>query len=205
MRLFQMKHDEKNLIVENVLSEEEIAEIYKIVEKPNNTYLMKLFTQTIVDFNLPSHINKKIIDYSESISGESDLEIAEYQFARYKNTFDEESQAMFRPNLTPHFDGFEQPRFTFDYQLGGNTTWDLVVEEKEFTLLNNSALTFSGTHQVHWRKHKTFKDDEYIDMIFFHLKKKNSKERSAEHFSSMETKVEFYSKIYDEEVTNDKN
>ncbi len=205
MRLFQMKHDEKNLIVENVLSEEEIAEIYKIVEKPNNTYLMKLFTQTIVDFNLPLHINKKIIDYSESISGESDLEIAEYQFARYKNTFDEESQTMFRPNLTPHFDGFEQPRFTFDYQLGGNTTWDLVVEEKEFTLLNNSALTFSGTHQVHWRKHKTFKDDEYIDMIFFHLKKKNSKERSAKHFSSMETKVEFYSKIYDEEITDDKN
>jgi hypothetical protein len=200
-----MKHDEKNLIVENVLSEEEMVEIYKIVEKPYNTYLMKLFTQTIVDFNLPLHINKKIIDYSESISGESDLEIEEYQFARYKNTFDQESQTMLRPNLTPHFDDFEQPRFTFDYQLGGNTTWDLVVEEKEFTLLNNSALTFSGTHQIHWRKHKTFKDDEYIDMIFFHLKKKNSKDLPAEHFSSMETKIELYSKIYDQEISNDKN
>ena len=157
MRLFQMKYDEKNLILENVLEDNEISEIYKIVEKPNNTYLMKLFTQTIVDFNLPSQINKKIIDYSESISGESDLEIAEYQFARYKNTFDEDSQTMFRPNLTPHCDlTFKEPRFTFDYQLGGNTTWDLVVEGKEFTLANNSALTFSGTHQVHWRKHKTF-------------------------------------------------
>jgi hypothetical protein len=112
---------------------------------------------------------------------------------------------MLRPNLTPHFDEFEQSRFTFDYQLGGNTTWDLVVEEKEFTLLNNSALTFSGTHQIHWRKPKTFKDDEYIDMIFFHLKKKNSKELSAEHFYSMKTKVEFYSKIYDQEISNDKN
>jgi hypothetical protein len=201
-----MKHNEKNLIVENVLSEEEISEIYKIVEKPNNTYLMKLFTQTIVDFSLPSRINKKIIDYSESISGESDLEIAEYQFARYKNTFDEESQTMLRPNLTPHCDlTFREPRFTFDYQLGGNTTWGLVVEQKEFTLENNSALTFSGTHQVHWRKHKIFEDNEYIDMIFFHLRKRNSKESPEEHSSSMESKVKIYSDIYHQEITNDKN
>jgi hypothetical protein len=201
-----MKHNEKNLIVENVLSEEEISEIYKIVEKPNNTYLMKLFTQTIVDFSLPSRINKKIIDYSESISGESDLEIAEYQFARYKNTFDEESQTMLRPNLTPHCDlTFREPRFTFDYQLGGNTAWGLVVEQKEFTLENNSALTFSGTHQVHWRKHKIFEDNEYIDMIFFHLRKRNSKESPEEHSSSMESKVKIYSDIYHQEITNDKN
>lgn len=201
-----MKHNEKNLIVENVLSEEEISEIYKIVEKPNNTYLMKLFTQTIVDFSLPPRINKKIIDYSESISGESDLEIAEYQFARYKNTFDEESQTMLRPNLTPHCDlTFREPRFTFDYQLGGNTTWGLVVEQKEFTLENNSALTFSGTHQVHWRKHKIFEDNEYIDMIFFHLRKRNSKESPEEHPSSMESKVKLYSDIYHQEINNDKN
>jgi hypothetical protein len=201
-----MKRDEKNLIIENVLSEEEIAEVYRIIEKPNNTYLMKLFTQTIVDFNLPLSIHKKIIDYSENISGESDLEIAEYQFARYRNTFDEESNTMFKPNLTPHCDStFKEPRFTFDYQLGGNTTWDLVVEEKEFTLANNSALTFSGTHQVHWRKHKTFEDHEYIDMIFFHLKKKNSKEYLDEHSSNMEDKVKFYSDIYHQEIDNDKN
>jgi hypothetical protein len=199
-----MKYDEKNLILENVLEDNEISEIYKIVEKPNNTYLMKLFTQTIVDFNLPSQINKKIIDYSESISGESDLEIAEYQFARYKNTFDEDSQTMFRPNLTPHCDlTFKEPRFTFDYQLGGNTTWDLVVEGKEFTLANNSALTFSGTHQVHWRKHKTFEDDDYIDMIFFHLKKKNSEEYPQEHSSRMEAKVKLYLDIYQQEIAND--
>jgi hypothetical protein len=200
-----MKYNEKNLIVENVLTDEEISEIYRIVEKPNNTYLMKLFTQTIVDFNLPKTINKKIIEYSEKISEEFDLEIAEYQFARYRNTLDEESQTTFLPNLTPHCDFFKEPRFTFDYQLGGNTTWDLVVEGKEFTLANNSALTFSGTHQVHWRKPKIFKNDEYIDMIFFHLKKKNAEECSKEHVLEMDSKVNFYYDIYEQEPANDKN
>jgi hypothetical protein len=201
-----MKVNEKNVIVENVLTEKEIFDIYKILENPYNTYVMKLFTQTVSDFSLPSEIYNKIVKYSEKISGESDLEIAEYQFARYKNVFDEDSGEQLVPNLTPHSDqAFSEPRFTFDYQIGGNTTWPLVVEEKEFTLTNNSALTFSGTHQVHWRKHKVFKEGEYIDMIFFHLRKKNSGEIPEAITKMVEEKTSIYFKSYMEEIDNDKN
>jgi len=201
-----MKTDEKNIIVTEVLSEEEISRIYSILENPNNTYVMKFFTQTISDFNLPQDIERKIISYCEEISGQDNLEIAEYQFARYKNVFDEESNTLLRPNLIPHCDlTFEEPRFTFDYQVGGNTQWDLVVEEKDFSLKNNQALTFSGTHQVHWRKPKIFEDDEYIDMIFFHLRKINSAKYSEEEKSVVEAKIEKYTKTYNEELSNVQN
>ena len=196
-----MKHDEQNVVIKNVLTEDEIQHIYEILKSPNNKYVMKFFTQTVSDFNLPSSIANKIIKYSEEISGVSGLEIAEYQFARYANVFDEESQTMLKPNLIPHCDfSFAEPRFTFDYQIGGNTSWPLVVEEKEFVLENNSALTFSGTHQVHWRKPKVFDDDQHIDMIFFHLRKIGSFPYSQDVQGKMLEKIEFYTIQYNEEL-----
>jgi hypothetical protein len=194
-----MKHNEKNLIVENVLTEDELSRLYSVIDSPSSKYVMKLFAQTVSDFNLPPDIANKIINYCEEISGESDLEIAEYQFARYRNVTDPESGKRLLPNLTPHFDGFEQPRFTFDYQIGGNTSWTLVVEDKDFTLDNNSALTFSGTHQIHWRKKKIFSDSDYIDMVFFHLRKKESQSNDTELAKEMEEKVKYYSQKYEEE------
>jgi hypothetical protein len=196
-----MKHNEKNLIVENVLSEEEISSLYSRIENPTQKFVMKLFVQSVSDFELPKAIHDKVISYCERISEESDLEISEYQFARYKNVFDEESGKMLFPNLTPHWDSsFEEPRFTFDYQIGGNTSWPLVVEGKKFTLKNNSALTFSGTHQIHWREKKTFSDDEYIDIIFFHLRKKGSQRSSQELLDKMEKAEQDYLLEYEKDA-----
>jgi hypothetical protein len=201
-----MKHNEKNIIVEDVLTNEEIRQVYEAVENSYETYLMKLFTQKVSNFSLPENIYQKIVKYSEEISGESDLEISEYQFARYQNAKDEENGEDLSPNLIPHVDlTFREPRFTFDYQIGGNTSWPLVVEEKDFTLGNNTALTFSGTHQVHWRTHKDFKDDEYIDMVFFHLRKKGAAPYSKEHEDSMIEKCAMYTEMYnkgDEHATS---
>jgi hypothetical protein len=195
-----MKHDEKNLIVENVLTEDEISMLYSVIDNPRSKYVMKLFAQTVSDFELPKSVEKKIIDYSEKISGESELEIAEYQFARYKNVVDQESGESLLPNLTPHWDAaFAQPRFTFDYQIGGNTSWPLVVEDRKFTLTNNSALTFSGTHQIHWREKKLFSDNDYIDMIFFHLRKKNSQPYEIDLTEKMEEKAKYYFQRYEQE------
>jgi hypothetical protein len=195
-----MKYNEKNVILENVLADDELSRLYSVIENPSSKYVMKLFAQTVSDFELPNSVAKKIIDYSEKISGESELEIAEYQFARYRNVVDPESGEMLLPNLTPHWDAaFAEPRFTFDYQIGGNTSWTLVVEDKDFTLNNNSALTFSGTHQIHWRKKKIFSDSDYIDMVFFHLRKKKAQPYNTELPKEMEEKAEYYFQRYEQE------
>jgi hypothetical protein len=200
-----MKFNEKNAIISNVLTEQEISFIYSVVENTKTNFVVKKYGQTVSDFDLPDPVKERVIFHSEQISGETDLEIAEYQFARYKKLPDEDSGQTIMPILTPHWDTFPEPRFTFDYQIGGNTTWPLVVEEKEFVLNNNSALTFSGTHQVHWRTPKVFSENEYLDMIFFHLRKKGSEAYPSTNSIIMEDKVKKYMLIYSKESLNDKN
>ena len=201
-----MKFDEKNVIIPNILSKEEVSVLYSIIESTIPNFIMKIYGQTVSDFSLPEFLKQKVISYSEQISGEKHLEIAEYQFARYKKVLDEDSGQIIMPNLTPHWDNsFLEPRFTFDYQLGGNTTWPLVVEEKEFVLSNNSALTFSGTHQIHWRPSKVFSEDEYLDMIFFHLRKTGAAPYPSGNAEIMENKAKKYSSTYFKENLNDKN
>jgi hypothetical protein len=201
-----MKHNEENVIVENVLTEDEMSLVYSKVNASTSKHVMKLFAQTVSDFDLPEIVRKKVVAYAEKISGENNLEIAEYQFARYKKVLDDESKQPLLPKLIPHWDAaFEEPRFTFDYQIGGNTDWPIVVEEKEFILKNNSALTFSGTHQIHWRIPKAFDDDQYLDMVFFHLRKIGAQKSPDSLETIMFEKLNDYSEAYEKEATNATN
>jgi hypothetical protein len=192
-----MKYNETNAIVESVLTDQEIDQIYNMIEQSSKKYVMKTFNQQISDFVLPDSVAYKVIKKCEELSGESDLEIAEYQFSIYEKTKEKDGTDR-NPLLFPHYDGtFKEPRFTFDYQIGGNTTWPLVVEDKVFELQNNQALTFSGTHQIHWRVKKDFKAGERIDMIFFHLRKKNAVPKDESVNKTMDIKEQQFRKTYD--------
>jgi len=192
-----MKENLANVVIENVLTDKEIQEIYESVEKVKPTFVIKSFAQTVSDFALSDDVRKKIIAYCEEVSQESDLEITECQFARYKGIIDEDTGEPIMPMLPPHLDdAFLEPRFTFDYQIGGNTDWPLIVEEKEFVLKNNQALTFAGTHQVHWRSKRSFSEDEYLDMLFIHLKKKNTDESVIGLIPQMAKKIKYYEDLY---------
>jgi hypothetical protein len=191
-----MKFDENNIIIEDLLAKEEIEEIRSLVARSYNSYLMKPFTQRVSNFDLPYRIAKKIIAYAEDISGVDGLQIESYQFAKYENAQDTDGTIL-RPNLFPHCDQtFIEPRFTIDYQIGSNTDWPIVVEGEEFTLKNNQALTFSGTHQVHWRTPKIFNDGEFIEMIFFHLKKRVSEPYPSSVNEIINEKMQKFNKMY---------
>lgn len=195
-----MSYSSKNEIVNNVLTDDEISEIYGLVFNNNVNYLMDVFVQTVYEFDIPYRIARKIIAHAEDIFGVPNLEIEEYQFARYEKIVDPNTGEIKKPNLIPHCDmTFKEPRYTFDYQIGGNTTWPLVVEGKEFTLKNNQALTFSGTHQVHWRKLKEFADGEKVDMVFFHLKQRHSEPYPQEVTDEVMKKMEYYGELYNRE------
>ena len=99
----------------------------------------------------------------------------------------------FNPLLFPHIDdAFDGRRFTVDVQLKSNVDWDIVVDnwksEQTFKLVDNQALTFSGTHQVHWRPKKEFKDEEFLEALFLHFVPKFN------NFKSKEEKEEIISK-----------
>jgi hypothetical protein len=189
-----MKFDEANVIVEDFLTQEEIDTIYKSLETSYKKYVMETFGQQVSDFRLPQSVIDKIINVCEDISGVKGLVLEAYQFSRYEK-FVRPDGVVSNPRLFPHYDTFAEPRFTFDYQIKSNTSWPLVVEEKEMVLSDNQALTFSGTHQIHWRTNKQFQDGEFIDMIFCHLSNPNSEINSEAHWDIMKEKESHFTKI----------
>ena len=70
-----------------------------------------------------------------------------------------------QPNLPPHFDG-DNNSVIVDYQYSSNTSWGLGIDSRVFELEDNKAIIFNPNEYPHWRPHKTFKDGEYITMIF---------------------------------------
>jgi hypothetical protein len=190
-----MKIDEKNIIVEEVFTQNEINSIYKSIENNNGGTFIKVFSQANTYIQLDEAIIDKVTKKAKEISGNNNLVLTEYCHARYANVTSNCGKFYYRPALFPHHDEtFKEPRFTFDYQLNGNTDWAIIVEpDKELILKNNQAATFSGTHQIHWREPKEFSDDEYIEMIFFHFTDPNITAVDRDTKAQITAKVKKYS------------
>ena len=191
-----MKYEESNVIVEDVLSNEEIQQIYDAVKNNNGGSFVEPHCQQNYFIQLPDSIINKFTHHARKISNNDNLVLTEYCYAIYKNTKNENED--FRPSLFPHYDEtFKEPRFTFDYQLGSNIDWAIVVEPgKEFTLKNNQAITFSGTHQIHWRVPTIFNDDQYVEMIFCHFSDPNSGPKDSDVNDIMNSKASIYKKKF---------
>lgn len=166
-----MKTDEINTIVDNVFTQEEINTIYKCVQNNVGNAFIEPHSQANTFIHLPESIIDKVTAKAKEISGNDNLVLSEYCHARYANVTSHCGKFHFKPSLFPHYDEtFKEARFTFDYQINGNIEWPIIVEpDKKFTLKNNQAVTFSGTHQIHWREPKHFTDDQFIEMVFFHF------------------------------------
>lgn len=194
-----MKFNESNVVVDNVLDEFEIEQIYKNISNAHNSYVMERYGQKVSNFDMPASALNKIIKHCEEISGTSGLILEAYQFSRYEK-FSRDDGSVSNPRLVAHYDGFPEPRFTFDYQIRSNTSWPLFVEEREFVLKDNQALTFSGTHQIHWRAKKDFVPGEFIDMIFCHLSLPGSTANTQDHWDIMMQKERMYLEITGDEL-----
>lgn len=182
-------------IINDALSEQDIKDIYKHVKASNQIRILEIYNQEIVDFMMPETIKNKIVELAEEAFEVRGLELIAYQFARYENRVLEDGTKLV-PVLYPHFDTFEEKKYTFDLQLDTNTYWDIVVEDEQFSLDNNQALTFSGTHDIHWRVPKVFEDGEFVEMLFCHLNMKNAEKLSNDHIEIMLKKEQEKEKEY---------
>jgi len=202
-----MNFDQPNLIVKDIFTDIEIAQIYGHI---NNTpedrkQVVEVFSHQAYHSWMPQNIVETITRAAQSTT-DIPIVLRELSFARYAK-FDDAPKIQ----LTPHTDQtFREPRLTFDIQLDSNRTWPLVVEGRSYTLQNNEALTFSGTHQVHWREKVEFLEDDYMDMVFAHFSAAdyvpeehgkfdvNDLSNMAEHDKLMTDKREYWEKIYNE-------
>jgi hypothetical protein len=179
-----MNYNLDNKIVKNVLSQDQIDRVYKLVKscpenkiKTPNDYGQIAFY--IDGFDSRDSELKDIYIAIESMLKEEyniDLEIEAIQFVRYTTKSGNPAW------LPPHYDKvFKKPMITVDIQMDSNIVWPVYVNGTPYTINNNEALVFSGTHQIHWRPKIDLKDEEYLDMIFCHLEDTKAEDISDKH------------------------
>jgi hypothetical protein len=166
-----MRKDLPTVVYKNVLDQSDIDEIYAALDINRNNTFVEALSYTSYHIILPQHIIDKFTKIASEVAG-IPLKINEYNLSRYEKT--DRGGKVFNPILFPHTDeAFKEGRVTLDYQIKSNTDWSISVdnwkEEKEFTLADNELLTFGGTHQIHWRNKKEFKDGEFLEAIFMHF------------------------------------
>lgn len=212
-----MYYDYENKIVKDVFTEQELADIYAHVNSTPDEQkkFVDYFSHTAHLTWMPDHI-VSAIEKRMAAEHDEDLVLRELSFARYSK-----EQDNIAVQLTPHRDeSFEEGRITFDIQVGSNVSWPLVVEGKEFTLEDNQALLFAGTHQVHWRTKREFETGEHVDMIFCHFSSANwenedlgnnpnvagmgdhvpeTEKPASEHHVRMQEKVDYWTDKYNTE------
>lgn len=184
-----MRKDLPNVIIDNVLTQEEISTIFEIVSKTESQNFHNELAYNSWHIQLPNSLVEKFTKHAESVAGVP-LKLEEYNFSRYEKVTSSCGKYTFNPLLFPHTDeAFQSDRFTFDYQIRSNVQWPITVdnwvEEKDYTLQDNQALTFSGTHQVHWRPKREFVEGEFIELIFLHFAPLDKQPLSVEHINSM--------------------
>lgn len=157
--------DFKPLVADNVLSLEQIKEIYESVKNTpeENTRLQTWAGHKVWDISFSKEIEEAITKAAQNLLGDKVVLNYDYSFARYSPKFGYECK------LFPHYDTRDSQRITFDLQLKASEEWAVVVENEKFYLKDNQALIFAGTQQVHWREKKKISPDAEIDMIFCHL------------------------------------
>jgi len=182
-----MKKDLPNIIIKNALTKEEISEVLDIVANTTRQDFHPELSYNSWHIQLPENIIDKLTKYAESVAGEP-LVLAEYNFSKYEKTV--KGDKIFNPLLFPHTDeAFNADRVTLDYQIRSNIDWEITVDnwetETTYTLKDNEILTFSGTHQVHWRPKRNFVEGEFLEAIFLHFAPLDAKALSKEHINNM--------------------
>ena len=87
-------------------------------------------------------------------------------------TFSDYNNNHINPNLPSHKDPhYPEKGLTFDYQLESNVDWPFCIENDCFTMKDNEAIIFDPRTSIHNRPDQTFKDGEYVRIVFFYLNK----------------------------------
>lgn len=182
----------ENKVIDNIFSKEEIDSIYSHIENTpkDKQFYQDAFAHTVYFSWLPAEVVDKIVSVANA-NFHKKLVLKELSFARYANT-----RGM-NPLLFPHYDEtFKEQRITFDIQVRATKPWGIVVEDSVYTLKDNQALFFSGTHQVHWREKMQFDESDYVDMVFCHFSEESPEHTEDAHYLEMNAKVKIFKDQY---------
>jgi hypothetical protein len=163
----------QNKIISNIFTQSEIEDIYSAVDAVSEkTQVQEFLGRIRIDYEadsihkLPDSIKNKVSSIAKQISDIHSLFY--FTYVEYNNSYG-------MPKLGPHKDETSFS-LTINCQLESNTEWDLYVEGIPYKLEDNSALIMNVRDQDHWRPEKSFKEGEFIRMLFFHFNDPNDEE-----------------------------
>ena len=172
----------KPRILSDVL--ENVDELYSYINNKDNPRISEGTGYFAYFLDMPQRVRDRLIGIaiSETMDQEIDFTPKDIGFHIARYTLD----SNFPPKLDPHTDKFvEYPCVIISIQLDSNISWPLAVNEDVYELDRNQAIIFSGSHQIHWRPEREFKDGEYIDVLLCTIMD-TSEQLTKKHLDDME-------------------
>jgi hypothetical protein len=158
---------EINKIIKNVFSEQQISYLNDLIKDNYHKIWLNSDPERGRD---DLHIGNTIRD---DIAANVLAHFSEEYFLEHIS-YSEYNNHNINPNLPIHKDpGYSSDSLTFDYHLDSTIDWPLCIEDECYSLINNEAIIFSPIDQLHYRPEIIFKNQDYVRIIFFYLKKKS--------------------------------
>lgn len=166
------------IYIENALSDQDDADIralldsqiaeHGLVELDDNyrsesrfhPRVMRDLSRLVIEFEMPKHIEEKIDSIVKPLYSE-EIRMSHYSYLGYDPKYSDNQIA---PSLPPHIDAADTI-ITFNYQIGGNTPWDLFVDGERVPLKTKDVAIFSAKNQVHWRPKKIWTPGEFVEIV----------------------------------------
>jgi hypothetical protein len=151
-------------LIHNVLSPEDYIKLLGLVSNAKSFEYQEGFSRYVIaDNRLPAlqEFAEKIIPTARETFGSERLIPTYTLFAHYEG----QDPA---PSLYKHKDD-NACTYTIDMCFYQKESWDLWVEDKNYTIYPNQALAYYGNDQMHWREEFPNPETNHVAMIFFHF------------------------------------
>lgn len=173
-----------NILIENFFSKEDLQRVNDSIKDDTATQLVHRLGYLAYHITLPDDIIKRSEEEASRLMDE-EMILSEYQIALYKDFIIDDVKTF--PILFPHTDeSFSEPRFSIDCVLDSNIMWPVEIQQGDEVVSISAnigdVLTFSGTHQYHWRPKRKFEEKDFIKLLFMHFKQKNGETIPEEDF-----------------------
>lgn len=156
---------EINKIIKDVFSEQQIAYLNNLIKDNYNK----------IELNSDPERGRDDIHIGNNVKNDIKETVLKHFLEEYfveHISYSEYNNHHINPNLPRHKDpGYSSDSLTFDYNLDSTIDWPLCIEDECYSLSNNEAIIFSPIEQWHYRPEIIFKNEDYVRIIFFYLKK----------------------------------
>lgn len=172
---FESKTPIETKIYKDFFTNEEIDEILECINKQKELEvgsgfyaptLQPSLGRVHIEVKYPKDILKKLEDFASKLCGER-VVLTHNSYYHYNKKYNPEIET---PVLRPHRDlDNYYSKLTLDYQLEKNVDWDILIENKRYSLEVGDMLAFWGAGLIHWRENIVLDENESTSVLTLHF------------------------------------